>query len=73
MIGVQDVDVFQKVADRFDIMHLQNVGKLIEDTVSLSSHVRAKIAPLTPDNIRSTSRNPNTKAASASNPPSTTN
>ncbi|KAF3940947.1 hypothetical protein ABW19_dt0205564 [Dactylella cylindrospora] len=33
MIGVQEVDVFRKLIDRFEIMHLRNVGKLIDDTV----------------------------------------
>lgn len=33
MLGTQDIDVFRKTADAFEIVHLQNIGKMIYDTV----------------------------------------
>ncbi|KAK6500442.1 MutS protein msh5 [Arthrobotrys musiformis] len=33
MLGTQDIEIFQKVADTFEIVHLQNLGKMITDTV----------------------------------------
>ncbi|KAK6530659.1 MutS protein msh5 [Arthrobotrys megalospora] len=33
MIGTQDIGVFRKIAGTFEIVHLQNIGKLIDDTV----------------------------------------
>ncbi|KAF3171553.1 MutS protein msh5 [Orbilia oligospora] len=33
MLGTPDIEVFRKIADAFEILHLQNVGKMISDTV----------------------------------------
>ncbi|KAF3312754.1 MutS protein msh5 [Orbilia oligospora] len=33
MLGTPDIEVFRKIADAFEIVHLQNIGKMIDDTV----------------------------------------
>ncbi|KAF3913411.1 hypothetical protein ABW20_dc0109215 [Dactylellina cionopaga] len=33
MIGTHEIEIFRHIADRFEIVHLQNMGKLIDDTV----------------------------------------
>ncbi|KAF3286925.1 MutS protein msh5 [Orbilia oligospora] len=33
MLGTLDIEVFRKIADAFEIVHLQNIGKMIDDTV----------------------------------------
>ncbi|KAK6337597.1 MutS protein msh5 [Orbilia blumenaviensis] len=33
MLGTQDIPVSQKITDTFEIVHLQNIGKLVDETV----------------------------------------
>ncbi|KAF3218328.1 MutS protein msh5 [Orbilia oligospora] len=33
MLGTPDIEVFRKIANAFEIVHLQNIGKMIDDTV----------------------------------------
>ncbi|KAK6355697.1 MutS protein msh5 [Orbilia javanica] len=33
MLGTQDIEVFRKISDSFEAVHLQNIGKMIDDTV----------------------------------------